>query len=67
MFTGHTGICFSDAECRYGHCDHPMCDTSSNQCHCGRKKHFILLPSDKNVRWDNTLTRTEQQSALSKS
>lgn len=58
-------MCFSDAECGYGeHCDHPMCDTSSHQCHCGRKKHFILLPSDKCVRM-KTLTRREQQSVLS--
>lgn len=64
-FTGHTGVCFSDAECGYGeHCDHPMCDTSSHQCHCGRKKHFILLLSDKCVRMKN-LTRREQQSVLS--
>lgn len=58
-------MCFSDAECGYGeHCDHPMCDTSSHQCHCGRKKHFILLPSDRGVRMKN-LTRREQQSVLS--
>lgn len=67
LFTGHPGVCFSDAECGYGqHCDHPMCDISSHHCHCGRKKHFILLPSDKCVRREN-LPRREQQSVLSKS
>lgn len=67
LFTGHPGVCFSDAECGYGqHCDHPMCDISSHHCHCGRKKHFILLSSDKCVRREN-LPRREQQSVLSKS
>lgn len=44
----HTGVCFSDAECGYGeHCDHPMCDTSSHQCHCGHlPRHHHHCSSD---------------------